>query len=597
MKHDTRLANFPLTRQQHVFVTVWFNMTHAYSLDSHRVRVMHALNILEELMRVSSYAHAKAEDRAMIGREAIGILGTEAVLQRERFAVPTKVIHVLLEKVYGQSAEKGAADRLAALLDSHLREYIALLSAHYLDELFDGLHAALLEPDARGEPEQFNGIRSLCGALLSYLLARGQSLEGLFALYRQVLVPVKASTKPYVFAQRFDLLRRIVMSPITSWRAYFAVDGITDVAAFPDHIGDIRFVRQLPGEVAGLRNMNERPRRLYATGEIEAVDMRAAGQLLHEQINRVLDLVRFEYDHANISVGDDFAACRSAGGYWRVLPIPKVVPNPRAAVSGEELHRFAGNVSRLVTGERFSQEGRERVLSAFRLYRTGADTTNFENKLVNWWTGLEQLAKGAGGTGSIGGAVESSLTPVLMGVSIANHLSAYREVLLEQSIELVNPADGRPVALKELDFAQLYTVLAHPAHRQTINDRLRDLPLTQMRFDQFMGFLASPADMKTFLGRVEQGLRWHLQRIWRARCDIVHSAGRMINIALLCANLEAYLKSVLTALLAAFGRIPTLASPTEFFIRAEHSYASARDALGRGDAGALKMLLTELKSQ
>ncbi|WP_321969227.1 hypothetical protein, partial [Paraburkholderia tropica] len=116
-------------------------------------------------------------------------------------------------------------------------------------------------------------------------------------------------------------------------------------------------------------------------------------------------------------------------------------------------------------------------------------------------------------------------------------------------------------------FAQLYTVLAQPAHRQTINDRLRDLPLTQMRFDQFMGFLASPADMKTFLGRVEQGLRWHLQRIWRARCDIVHSAGRMINIALLCANIEAYLKSVLTALLAAFGRISTLASPTEFFIR------------------------------
>lgn len=71
----------------------------------------------------------------------------------------------------------------------------------------------------------------------------------------------------------------------------------------------------------------------------------------------------------------------------------------------------------------------------------------------------------------------------------------------------------------------------------------------------------------------------------------------MINIALLCANLEAYLKSVLTALLAAFGRIPTLASPTEFFIRAEHSYASASDALGRGEAGALKMFLTEPKPQ
>ncbi|WP_321867722.1 hypothetical protein [Paraburkholderia tropica] len=576
-------------------MTVWFNMTHAYSLDSHRVRVMHALNILEELLRVCAYPHAKAEDRAMIAREAIGILAAEVVLQRERLAAPTKVVQTLLEKAYGSSAEKGGAEKYASLLDSHLREYVSLLAAHYLDELFDGLQVALLEPDARSEAEQFNEIRSMCGAMLSYLLARGQSLEGLFQLYRQVLVPVRALGKPYVFAQRFDLLRRIVTSPITSWQAYFSVDGISDVAAFPDQIGDIRFERELPAGVAGLRNMSERPRRLYATGEIAAVDMRAAGQMLHEQINRVLDLVRFEYDHANISVSDDFAASRANAGQWRVLPIPKVVPNPRAAVSGDELHRFAGNVSRLVTGERFSQEGRDRVLSAFRLYRTGADTTNFENKLVNWWTGLEQLAKGAGGTGSIGGAVESSLTPVLMGISLTNHLGAYREVLLEQSIELVDPVSGQPIALKELNFAQLYTTLAQPEHRQTINDKLRELPLAQMRFDQFLGFLASPTEMKTFLVRVEQGLRWHLQRIWRARCDIVHSAGRMINIALLCANLEAYLKSVLTALLAAFGRIPTLASPTEFFIRAEHGYSVARDSLQRGDATALKSFLIELR--
>lgn len=153
------------------------------------------------------------------------------------------------------------------------------------------------------------------------------------------------------------------------------------------------------------------------------------------------------------------------------------------------------------------------MLSAFRLYRTGADTTNFENKLVNWWTALESLAKGAGGSSKIAEAVETSVTPVLMGVSIANRL------------------------------------------------------------------------------------RWHLQRIWRARCDIVHSAGRMVNIASLCANLEAYLKAVLTTLLAAFGRIPTLASPQEFFIRADHCYAGARERLATGDACGLKGFLMELKPQ
>jgi hypothetical protein len=597
MKFDPKTRNYPLSREQRVFLSVWFNMTHAHSLDSHRARTMHGLNALEELIRLIRYAHARPEDRAMVACEAATILETEVVLQRPCFAAPTKAMLTVLRRSYGVGADKVAAERSAALLDSHLREYTALLNQQYVHELFDGLRAALAEPDLRSEPVRFDEIRSLCGTLLSYLLARGHSLEALFQLYRQLLVPANVSGEPYEFERRFDLLRRIVTSPITAWRAYFAIDGITDVAAFPEKIGDIRFLLELPRELAGLPNTKRRPRRLFATGENRAIDPRAAGQQLHEQINRVLDLVRFEYDQANITVSDDFAVGRSSGDRWRVLPIPKVVPNPRAPVSREELHQFASHVSRLVTSDRFSQEGRDRVLSAFRLYRTGADTTIFENKLVNWWTALESLSKGAGGASKIAEAVQTSVAPVLIGVSIANDLVAFRDVLLEHSIELVDPASHEPIALKQLSLAQLYDVLGHAEHRQIVAERLRASPFEQMHIDQFLGRLAQPAEMGRFVKCAEERLNWHLQRIWRARCDIVHSAARMVNIALLCASLEAYLKSVLTALLAAFGRIPTLASPQEFFIRADHSYASARDALARGDSRGLKIFLTELRPQ
>jgi hypothetical protein len=469
------------------------------------------------------------------------------------------------------------------------------MAALLVDEVIRGLQDATLAPDARPESERFQEIRSLTGSLISRLIARGQSIEGLFQLYRQVLTPLKRSNKEYVFANRFDLLRRFITAESRMWRATFAIDGVTDSKSFPPQIGDISFSREAPEGVSAFPGMKEQGHRLFAQGEADAIDARTAGQLLHERINRVLDLVRFEYDRSNITVSDQFAIAQATGGDLRLLPIPKVVPNPQSSVSPAELDVFAQNVGLLVTGERFTPEGRDRVLAAFRLYRTGADTTSFENKLVNWWTGLEFLAKGTSASGGIGDLVENSVTPVLMGISVVNHLTAYREMLLELSVELVDPTTRHAIALKELNFAELYDVLSRPEHRQTINDRLRDLPLMQMRFDQFMQYLASPADMHVFLGRVEQGLRWHLQRIYRARCDIVHSAGRMLNIALLCANLEAYLKSVLTALLAAFGRVPTLASPTEFFLRAEHTYATARDKLGQGDPDALKAYLIGLK--
>ncbi|QBR04188.1 hypothetical protein [Paraburkholderia pallida] len=597
MKHDPRLAQYPLTREQAVFASVWYNMTYAYSLDSHRVRVMHAVNILEELLRLTALPHASNEDRWMVAREAISILDTESALKRPSLSASTAVIRALLGKSFGEKFDKGPIEKGRSLLDSYLREYVSQLHRCYVHEVIQGIHEAVLAPDGRPEADRFNEIRSLTGSLISYLIARGQSIEGLYQLYRQVLVPVKPQKKAYVFAQRFDLLRKLITSESRAWRACFAIDGVTDTKSFPPQIGDIVFSAAVPPELSTLAGMKEQGHRLFAYGEADAIDARTAGQLVHDRINRVLDLVRFEYDRANIAVSDQFAVPRPTGPDWRLLPIPKVVPNPQSSVSPAELDAFAQNVGQLVTGERFSREGRDRVLAAFRLYRMGADTTSFENKLVNWWTGLEFLAKGMSGSGPIGAAVEDSVTPVLMGVSVINHLTAYREVLLEQSVELVDAPSGQPIALKELDFAQLYDVLAEPVHRQTINGRLGDQPLTQMRFDQFMSFLASPTDMNTFLGRVEQGLRWHLQRIYRARCDIVHSAGRMVNIALLCANLEAYLKSVLTAQLASFGRIPTLASPQEFFVRAEHSYASARDSLRGGDAGALKAFLKELKPQ
>lgn len=598
MKNDPRVAHYPmLTREQQVFASAWYNMTYAYSLDSHRVRAMHGVNILEELIRLNASSHANKEDCWMVAREAIRILGAEMVLKRPALVSSTNIICRELNKTFGAKYDK-SANEWPPLLDSFLREYMHLLERHYRDEAIAGIEVAVTAPDARPERERFDEIRSLTGSLISYLISRGQSMEGLYQLYSHVLVPIKNPRKPYQFKQRFDLLRKLITAQQSDWDVWFSIDGVTDQAAFPKKLGNITFHTATPQEVEALDGiMKVHGRRLFANDSATAIDGRSAGQLVHERINRVLDLVRFEYDRSNISVSDGFAVRRGAEEGYRMLPIPKVVPNPQTSISANDLDAFARNVGAVVSEERFIPEGRDRVLSAFRLYRTGADATNFENKLVNWWTALEFLGRAGTGSSGIAKAVEKSVTPILMGVSVINHLAAYRELLLEQKVSLIDATTGQAIVLKDLDFAQLYDVLATPAHRATINAALNGLPFAQLRFDQFMTVLAVPKDMGAFLERSEEGLRWHLQRVWRARCDIVHSAGRMINIALLCANLEAYLKSVLTALLSAFGRIPTLASPQEFFLRAEHSYTNASDALKKGDAGPLKAFLKELRPQ
>ena len=278
MKNDPKLAQYSLTRAQAVFASVWYNMTYAYSLDSHRVRVMHAVNILEELMRLSTLPHASNEDRWMVAREEIGILESEAALRRETLNAATTGIRTLLAKSFGEKFDKGVIEKGRALLESHLREYIDLLHRYYVNEVIQGLHDAVLAPDTRPEPERFKEIRSLTGSLISCLIARGQSIEGLYQLYRQVLVPIKPQKKAYVFAQRFDLLRKLITSESRSWRACFAIDGVTDIKSFPPQIGDIVFSPEAPEEMGALAGMKKQGHRLFAYGWADAIDARTAGQ-------------------------------------------------------------------------------------------------------------------------------------------------------------------------------------------------------------------------------------------------------------------------------------------------------------------------------
>ncbi|RLK45705.1 hypothetical protein [Cupriavidus plantarum] len=579
MKHDARINRLPLTREQRYFAACWFNMVHAHSLDSHRVRVMHGLNIIEEFLRLCSVSHGK-DDRLPVGREAVVILKQDAVLQRGRLHVPATKLLKLLEP---SILNKESLESQRLLLDSYSREFVDALQEHYLPELLRYLKMALLDPDGRPEAERFAEIHSLTGSLLSRLLADGQSLEGLFQLYRQTLVKDNGP-EPYLFAERFDMLVDIISSPVVKWDVCFAVDGITDVEAFPTCIGDIVFSKALPPGAEVPRKLQAHGHRRYASGVACAAAARSAGTLLHDRINRVLDLVRFEYDQANIQISDEFVIRRAdEGGRWRVLPIPKVVPNPRATMTSEELSAFTEGVDRLVTGDRFSEEGRDRVLSAFRLYRVGADNRSFENKLVNWWTGLEYLAKGASSGGSIAVVVENSVIPLLLGASLHSKLDACRSILIEHSVDLLDAGTRAPIDLKPLPSTKLAALFCDPGHTARIAEGLVEQPLVAAWAEQLLGNLRDPDALHGMMTKSEQRLRWHLQRLYRARCDIVHSACRFVNVSLLCANLEAYLKAVLSAILAGFSRIATLVTPQEFFIRSEHEYREAMRALKAGD--------------
>lgn len=592
MKIDSRLGELPLTPEQHFFAACWHNMVHAYSLDSYRVRAMNPENGLRELQRML-VPPANADDLAVVATELAGLLRTDPLLQDPPFAEATAELLDLLP------ANKEAAKQLDAkkpLILAFSRELLRDVRAEYVGASLDALERMLITDAGAGPTKQRLGrIHAFTGNLLSTLLDRGASIESLYQLYRQVICGVKPE-KPYAFAKKFSLLTKLITQAPRKFRVIFVVDNVSNPGTFPSHIGPVTFSAEPPSLAAApkppvARYLGAQSKRLFAQVEVETSDYRTAGTEAYSAINNVLDLVRFEYERGRLQLPDEFVITDSGStANYRIFPIPKVVPNPVALIDNDGLHGFIKSVNELMINPGFQEDGRSRVQSAFRLYRTGADAHVFENKLISWWTAIEYLVKGSNSSSGIGKAVEEALVPVLCLGYIRKLLLSFRSALVAEKVQLEDP-HGKPLQLKELSPQDLLSLFRAPEQRQALLQSAKD-PFLNYKLEVFLDALNQPEKTAALLKNHEQRLRWHVQRIYRARCDIVHSAERIVNAALLCANLEFYLKTTLTALLQALRTIPHMSGPKEFFDRQVHTYAKLIADLSGGND---KRLLIQLQ--
>lgn len=594
MKLDRHVTNISLTRRQLYFAGCWLNLVHQHSLDSYRAPAMNPLNVLPELLRI--YDLGKPEERKAVRSEAHRILSKDAVLRLSPFKVSTEQLLQLLDDkgLLATGKEEGKGVHLLGYFVSELQ---ALLEAGYIRASLD-LLGTMLEvpdpPDGQGLDAEFAEIQTICRSLVSSLIFKRASLESLFSLYSEVLVP--RNPKPnYQFSKRYRLMTALLTQQAVDHHIVLALDNVTQPEAFPTSIGGFEFGISPPFVIDASedkqsvqrtsRYLSKAKRRLFASTHVQAIDPRSAGAEASERLNDILNLVRFEYERERISMPESFAykVATKAERPPRVFSLPAVVPNPNTPMDVDGLSAFVRSVDELVqNGENFSTEGRDRVMSAFRLYRIGLDSAVLENKLVNWWTALEFLVRGnTNQAGGIGKSVEDQVAPVLCRTYIAKHLLAFRAALLEAGAKPTE-MDGSAIELKTLPLDKLLE-LTRRADIQT--QLLASISMHEFFNSQLRDFLAAVSDGKKLFERNaahEQRLRWQLQRLWRARCDVVHSAERSASITLLCANLEYYLKTTLMALLKTLREVPTLSGPKEFFDRQAIAYERMQQDLHAG---------------
>lgn len=597
MKIDRKALQALLTRDQGYFTSCWFNMVHEHSLDSHRVRIMNPQNALRELIKIHELG--KPDERKAVRAETLEILKGDPILKVAPFVIPTsRLVSLLSGKAIETEKDEGP---VLSMIRYSVHELQHFIGQQYVKASLASLKNVLVDGTSSSDPEpmRFAAIRQTTCNLLSTLLDQGSSLESLFAFYGQILIP-RVQREAYFFARRLAIVSAAITSDEREFMVVFALDNVSSPREFPPDIAGINFsqVAQIsvlaadPSKKAGQvrQYLTENRSRLFASLFVKSQDPRAAGAFAVQRLSEVLNLVRFEYERARVTMPDTFAS-QTEGSPARIFPLPMVVPNPNTGMDGAGLAEFVKSVEELVTVGRFNGEGKDRISSAFRLYRTGLDSAVHENKLLNWWTALEFLVRGNGAGGSIGTSVENLVTPVLCVGYLSKHLIAYRNSLVDLDAVINDPITNTELALKNLAPGALYELFKRADIQPLILNAAVNYPFLHQHMSEFLSKLQDPKQLASLNSSHEQRLRWQLQRLWRARCDIVHSADRKVNLTLLCANLEYYLKTILMVLLRDLRVVSTLSSPKEFFDRQEYCYQELQSDLRNGNDDELRRIL------
>ena len=566
----------PADEIQRFFVETWYNQVHLNSLDSHRVRCMNCRNILRELSELigKSGQQNVAGDIRKVSSEFLRILDTDTVARACSKRIFDTVRKLVTPLVTLEKEPKNSEGLRKACF--YINDALTLLKAEYKERTLTELEGQLFACKPCEQSKDI--VLRLTGCLLSILLDEGYTLEGLYGLLTGFLL----SQTDRSFSDRFNIVKSIITAEKTNFEIIFRLEGCKRGRIIPNAVGEIQFdkhphLRKTISDSMPFLKPGEEV--IFASINVEAPDDRSAGVIARSKLDEVLDLIRFELERNVIHVGQEFLSSRKDKDRPRIFRLPYQIPNPRRNPDSDRFKRFVSDLSEVLN--RVDSRSAEKIASALRARRIGLDTERFENKLLSWWTGLEFLLIGYGGKG-FGGGVESMLVPILILDYVPKHVRSLTTAIRYLNKDAIRNWKSAVEFLQylraEKDFQQLLEILpGRPALKYQITwfkDQTKDAKAIQ-----------------GFLTRHEENLSWHIHRLWRTRCDIVHSSKHSLNLTLLCANLEFYLKSALGIVVGYLKANPSIKSLDELYTRIRFQYDCQKEALEDGDVSVFEELL------
>lgn len=519
-------ANAKTPGQQYI-IALWCELFNMDTIDSYRVRIMNANSILEELDQTISDRvndDISLNNILFICREAERILSLDKICAKYYPDKLSYLIYILKE------TQKTKKDDDLLNLTFKIKTLSKLLTYNYLQLLTDEIKIALVAND-------LDSIQHFTKSLASELINKGFSFEYLYFLKDIFLAEDTTKT----FEVRWDNFINSILSAKNNYNIYFKFSGNKTITKF-SNVFDINISTEyIKSSVNDIEiDFTDQPGKYYGLiKNVTSYDATSAVSTAIKSIDMLRNLSRYEFRKTDFSVSPNFLVLNTKTD---VFELRSSFLRPVGFIQHGSKSRFETyieSMNQCLSSTNLDNYSKERIINSFKYFRMSIDAEESEIRFILCWIALEFLLKT--------GTHSSIISRILYYLPKVISYQFFKKIIIDFSanISRMNIPDSITTkyfsknAIDQFEIKSIYEFLLDNSKVASLKSEIQS-ELLKIRIDELSNMLSNPESLKQRFHRHTEDLEWNIQRIYRVRNKLVHSAETQINIRQLESNLTYY---------------------------------------------------------
>ena len=560
---------------QQFFIRLWCELFNSDTIDSYRVRVMNAHSILKELEEV---INDKLSENIIsmnhincVAREAERILSEDKICQ-EHFKYETDFTIKNLKSLYSNNLKE---QDLYPLL-SKTKILSLILEEKYFNLLFDELHKSIFVSKVSTD------IQILTKALATELIWRGFSFSYLYNRKAYFL----DHTRSFAFQDKFQTFRNDVENIKRNFKVIIKFSATRNISNFPNifnfNISDtFTPVNSTPEET----EFDTQRGTFY--GEMLAVisaDPYSSVYTTIKRLSLLQNLVRYEYRKNEFQLSPLILVYDLTNNNTYLI---EAYPTSLGFVPSGNNYRFNQYIDYFNTlldnaKSKLDKTSIDRLMNSFHYFRMSLDSPDPETRFLLNWIAFEYLIK----IDTKKSLIEkiTNFIPKMLATQYLNKLfkDLSANTLRLRCNRTVLEGIGFGYSHNKYQISSIFDSIKIQTKLTNVLANIND-QLLNSRYQEFADLVTDHKKLEDKINFHREDVEWHLQRIYRARNKIVHSASTHLDLIQLDGNLSYYFTTVFNNVLYSAVNSINKISLDDIFFEYEAKYELMMHKIKKGN--------------